>query len=127
MEVVDTLHRVISIPQKETGKNALSSWQTSRKWRQPSQDGRTRLAGEESAQSYGRAQKVYGSEQSCSSKDWGSGQRKQSPRKVVKPKLTTDFPGAFFREGVGELSLRAHEEGVVRSFFDTTNVGHTRS
>ena len=47
----DTLQRVISIPQKETGKNALSSWQTSRKWRQPSQDGRTRLAGEKSAQS----------------------------------------------------------------------------
>ena len=42
---------------------------------------------------------------------------------MVKPKFTTDFPGAVVREGADELTLRAHEEGAVRSFIDTTNVG----
>ena len=35
-------------------------------------------------------------------------------------------PRAVVREGAGELTLRAHEEGVVRSFIDTTNVGNKR-
>ena len=32
-------------------------------------------------------------------------------KKVVKPNFTTDYPGAFIREGADELTLRAHEEG----------------
>ena len=46
--------------------------------------------------------------------------------KVVKSKFRTDFPGAVFREGAGELTLRAHEEGVRRTFIDTSTVGHQR-
>ena len=45
--------------------------------------------------------------------------------RVVKPKFRTDFPGAVVREGMDELTLRAHEEGAVRSFIDT-NVGNKR-
>ena len=47
-------------------------------------------------------------------------------KKVVKPKFTTDFPEAVAREGADELTLRAHEEGALRSFIDTTNVGDKR-
>ena len=47
-------------------------------------------------------------------------------KKVVKPNFTTDYPGAFIREGADELTLRADEEEVVRSFIDTTNVGNKR-
>ena len=31
-------------------------------------------------------------------------------KKVVKPKIATDFPKAVVREGADELTLRAHEE-----------------
>ena len=34
--------------------------------------------------------------------------------KVVKPKFTTDLPGAVIRQGAGELTMRAHEEGARR-------------
>ena len=44
-------------------------------------------------------------------------------KNVVKPKFTADFPGAVIHEGAGELTLRAHEEGVLRTFIDTPNVG----
>ena len=37
------------------------------------------------------------------------------PLRVVKPKFTTDFPGAVIREGADELPLRAHGQ--------TSNVG----
>ena len=40
-------------------------------------------------------------------------------KKVVQPKFTTDFPGAVILEGADELTLRAHEEGVLRTF-----IGH---
>ena len=43
-------------------------------------------------------------------------------RKVVKPKFTTDFPEAVVREGADELTLRADEEGALRTFIVTTNV-----
>ena len=46
--------------------------------------------------------------------------------KVVKPKFTADFPGAVIREGADELTLRTHEEGVVRTFIDTANVEDDR-
>ena len=44
---------------------------------------------------------------------------------VVKPRFTTDFPGAVVREGADELTLRAHE-GLLRTFIYTTNVGNKR-
>ena len=47
-------------------------------------------------------------------------------KKVVKPKFTTDFPGAVIREGAGKLTLRAHEEGVLRTFIDPSNVEDQR-
>ena len=42
---------------------------------------------------------------------------------VVKPKFTTDFREAVVREGADELTLRKEEEGMLRTFIDTTNVG----
>ena len=33
--------------------------------------------------------------------------------KVVRPKFTTDFPGAVIREGAGEVTLRAHGKGAL--------------
>ena len=53
----------------------------------------------------------------------GTWRKKQKSKKVVKPEFTTDFPGAVIREGADELTLRAHEEGVMRTFIDTANVG----
>ena len=47
--------------------------------------------------------------------------RETKSKKVVKPKFTTDFSGAVIREGADELTLRAHEEGVLRTFIDTSN------
>ena len=45
--------------------------------------------------------------------------------KVVRSKFTADFPGAVIREAADELTLRAQEEGVLRTFIDTTTVeGH---
>ena len=44
-------------------------------------------------------------------------------KKVVRPSFTTDFSGAVLRDGAGELTFRAHEEGVLRTFIDTANVG----
>ena len=37
--------------------------------------------------------------------------------KVVKPRFTTDFLGAVIREDADELTWRAHEEGVLRTFY----------
>ena len=42
---------------------------------------------------------------------------------MVKPKFTS---GTVIREGAGELTLRAQEEGVLRTFIDTSNVGDQR-
>ena len=47
-------------------------------------------------------------------------------KKVVKPKFTTDFPEAVTREGADELTLRAEEAGMLRTFMDTTDVGDSR-
>ena len=44
---------------------------------------------------------------------------------VGKPKLSAGFPGAVVREGADELTLRG-EEGVRRTFIDTTNVQDQR-
>ena len=47
--------------------------------------------------------------------------------KVVGPKFNTeDIPEAAVREGVDELPLRRVEEGMLRTFIDTTNVGDRR-
>ena len=47
-------------------------------------------------------------------------------KKVVKPKFTTDFPDAVTREGADELTLRAEEAGMLRTFMDTMDVGDSR-
>ena len=49
--------------------------------------------------------------------------RETRSKKVVKPKFTTDFPGIVIPEGVDELTLQAHEEGVLRTLIDTSIVG----
>ena len=46
--------------------------------------------------------------------------------KVVEPKFTADFSDAIIREGAGELTLRAEEEGVRRTCIHTTNVEDQR-
>ena len=43
---------------------------------------------------------------------------------MVKAKFTTDFPEVVLREEADELKLR-REEGMLRTFIDTTNVGKT--
>ena len=53
-------------------------------------------------------------------------ERDVKSKRVVKPKFTTDFPGAVVREGADELTLRACEEGAVRSLVDITNVEDKR-
>ena len=52
--------------------------------------------------------------------------RETKSKKVEKPKHTTVFRGAVIREGADELTLRAHEEGVLRTCIDTSNVGDQR-
>ena len=44
-------------------------------------------------------------------------------RKVVKPKITTDCLEAVVRGGAEELTVSADEEGMLRTFIDTTDVG----
>ena len=46
----------------------------------------------------------------------GDLKRETRSKKVVKPMFTTDSPGA----------LRAHEEGVLHTFLDTSSVGDQR-
>ena len=41
---------------------------------------------------------------------------------VVEPQFTVDFPAAVVREGADEVTLR-REEGMLRTFINTTNVG----
>ena len=41
---------------------------------------------------------------------------------MVKPKFTTDFPEAVVREGADELTLRTEEDGMLRTFLETTDV-----
>ena len=52
--------------------------------------------------------------------------RETKSKKVVKPKFTTDFPGAVIREGADELTPLAHEESMLRIFIKTTNVRDQR-
>ena len=42
---------------------------------------------------------------------------------MVKSNFTTGYTGAVIREGADELTLRAHEESVLRTFIDTSKVG----
>ena len=56
----------------------------------------------------------------------GDPQKETRSKKVVTPRFTTDFPGAVLLDAAGELTLRAHEEGVFRTFIDTANVGNKR-
>ena len=80
------------------------------------------FVGKESQRHYGRAQEVYRSGQSrCSEGGWLASRHKIFLR-AVEPRSTADFPGAVIREGTDEVTLRAHEEGVLRSFIDTAKV-----
>ena len=45
---------------------------------------------------------------------------------VLKPKFTTDVREAVIREGADELTLRRQEEGMLRTFSDSTDVGDNR-
>ena len=45
---------------------------------------------------------------------------------VVEPKFGEDCTEAAVREAVEELTLRRGEEGGLRTFIDTTNVGDNR-
>ena len=56
----------------------------------------------------------------------GDLEKNMESRKVVKPKFMTDCPEAVVREGADELTLRAGEEGALRTFIDPTNVGDKR-
>ena len=47
-------------------------------------------------------------------------------KKVVKPKLTTDVREVVTREGADELTLLDEEEGTLRNFIDTTDLGDSR-
>ena len=44
----------------------------------------------------------------------------------MKPKFTTDVREVVIREGADELTLRDEEEGMLRNFVDTTDVGNSR-
>ena len=47
--------------------------------------------------------------------------------KVASPNVDkVSFPNAVIEEGVDELTLREGEEGMQRSFIDTTNPGDSR-
>ena len=54
----------------------------------------------------------------------GDLERETRSKKGVKPKFTTHIFGAVIREGADTLNLRAHEEGVLHTFIDTTKVGN---
>ena len=54
----------------------------------------------------------------------GDLEKETRSKKVVKSKFTTHSLGAVIREGADTLTLRELEEGVVRSFIETTNVGN---
>ena len=56
----------------------------------------------------------------------GSLEKGARSKNVVKPRFATDFPGAVIPEGVDDVRLRADEEGVLRTFINTTNVGNKR-
>ena len=46
---------------------------------------------------------------------------------IEEPKLSEEIcPNALIREGLGELTLRLGQTGMVRGFFGTTNVGDSR-
>ena len=46
----------------------------------------------------------------------GDLEKETRSKKVVKPRFTTDFLGPVVREGADELTLRAHEERVLRTY-----------
>ena len=56
----------------------------------------------------------------------GDSEKNMESRPVAKPKFTTDFPEALVQEGADELTLRPEEEGMLRTFIDTTEVGDSR-
>ena len=76
-----------------------------------------------SVQNHGRAQVVLVFDNHVAKKI-GDLQNATRSKKVVKSRFTTDFPGTVTREGAGELSVRTHEEGGLRTFIDATNVGN---
>ena len=56
----------------------------------------------------------------------GDLEKTQESLPVVKPQFTADFPEAVVREGADELTLRAEEQGMLRTFIDTADVGESR-
>ena len=56
----------------------------------------------------------------------GDLEKNMESRPVVRPKFTTDFLEAMVREGADELTLRAEEERMLRTFIDTTDVGDSK-
>ena len=52
--------------------------------------------------------------------------KSMASKKVVKPKFTADVTEVVTREGADELTLRDEDEGVLRNFTDTTDVGDSR-
>ena len=53
----------------------------------------------------------------------GDVEKNMESKEVVKPKFTTDFPDAVVREGADVLTLRADEEGALRTW-ETKNGSH---
>ena len=53
---------------------------------------------------------------------FGNLERYKESRKVVRPNFLADIPEAIVREGPDELTLRAEQAGVSRTFIDTTYV-----
>ena len=56
----------------------------------------------------------------------GDLEKTQESLLVVKAKFTADFPEVVLREGADELTLGREEEGMLRTFIDTANVGDSR-
>ena len=56
----------------------------------------------------------------------GDSEKNMESRIMSKPEFTADFLGSVVRERADELTLRAEEEGMLRTFIDTTDVGDNR-
>ena len=54
---------------------------------------------------------------------WGGLRQGIESFQVVQPMFTAGFSSEVIREEADEVTLRAHEEGVRRTFIDTTNSG----
>ena len=84
------------------------------------------LLEKKSAKHNGRAQVVFFAVDKYAAVKIGDVEKETRSKKAAKPDFTTDYPGAVIREGAHELTLRAHEEGVLRTLIDTSNVRSKR-